>query len=69
MDILRGAYRRYTLAIWAMQFIAGFAFFGIAVWLPSISVSMGYKLTRSLTFVVVIAFRRRRRQPGQRPAD
>jgi putative MFS transporter len=55
MDILRGAYRRYTLAIWAMQFIAGFAFFGIAVWLPSIFVSMGYKLTQSLTFVVVIA--------------
>jgi putative MFS transporter len=55
MDILRGAYRRYTLAIWAMQFIAGFAFFGIAVWLPSIFVSMGFKLTQSLTFVVVIA--------------
>jgi MFS transporter, putative metabolite:H+ symporter len=55
MDILRGTYRRYTLAIWAMQFIAGFAFFGIAVWLPSIFVSMGFKLTQSLTFVVVIA--------------
>jgi len=55
MDIFRGRYRRYTISIWAMQFVSGCAFFGIGSWLPSIFIAMGIKLTNSFIYVLVIA--------------
>jgi MFS transporter, putative metabolite:H+ symporter len=55
LDIVRGKYLRYTLPIWAMQFVAGCAFFGLGSWLPSIFIGMGIKLTNTLVYVLIIA--------------
>jgi len=55
MAIFQGKYRKYTVAIWAMQLVSGFAFFGIGSWLPSILIAMGITLTSSLVYVCVIA--------------
>ena len=53
-DLLRPGYVRATLSIWIMQFCGGFIFVGVAVWLPSIFVRMGFPLVRSFVFTAAI---------------
>ncbi len=53
-DLLRGGYLRATLSIWIMQFCGGAVFAGLAVWLPSILLRMGFPIVRSFLFTAVI---------------
>ena len=53
-SLLGRVYWRKTLSVWTMQFINGFVFFGIAVWLPSIFLKMGFSFTHSLLFTALI---------------
>lgn len=53
-DLLRGGYLRATLSIWIMQFCGGAVFAGLAVWLPSLLVRMGFPVVRSFLFTAAI---------------
>ena len=53
-DLVRGRYLRATLSIWIMQFCGGAVFAGLAVWLPSILVGMGFPVVRSYLFTAAI---------------
>ncbi|MEJ1977994.1 MAG: MFS transporter [Acetobacteraceae bacterium] len=53
-DLLRGGYLRATLSIWIMQFCGGGVFAGLAVWLPSILLRMGFPVVRSFLFTAAI---------------
>ena len=53
-DLLRRGYLRATLSIWIMQFCGGAVFVGLAVWLPSVFVRMGFPLVRSFLFTAAI---------------
>ena len=53
-DLLRGGYLRVTLGAWVMQFCAGVVFVGLAVWLPSVFVRMGFPVVRSFLFTAAI---------------
>jgi putative MFS transporter len=55
IDIVRGKYLRYTLAIWSVNFGAGIVFFGLVAWLPSIFIRMGYTVVHSFAFSALIA--------------
>jgi putative MFS transporter len=54
LNILQGRYLRHTIGLWIMQFAGGFAFFGIAVWLPSIFTKMGFTLVNGIEYVAII---------------
>jgi putative MFS transporter len=53
-SLLGRAYRKQTLSVWAMQFLNGFVFFGIAVWLPTLFLKMGFSFVHSLLFTGII---------------
>jgi MFS transporter, putative metabolite:H+ symporter len=53
-DLLRFGYLRATLSIWIMQFCGGAVFAGLAVWLPSILLRMGFPVVRSFLFTAAI---------------
>lgn len=53
-DLLGRDYCIQTLSVWAMQFLDGFVFFGIAVWLPTLLLKMGYTFVHSLLFTGII---------------
>jgi putative MFS transporter len=53
-EILAGGYLAPTLGIWLMQFTGGAVFFGLAIWLPSIFVKMGFPMVKSFAFTAVI---------------
>ncbi len=53
-DLLRPGYLRATLSIWIMQFCGGGVFAGLAVWLPSILLRMGFPVVRSFLFTAAI---------------
>lgn len=52
--LLSGAYLAPTLSVWSMQFLSGFVFFGIAVWLPTLLLHMGFSFVHSLLFTGII---------------
>lgn len=54
LDILRGGYLKATLGVWIMQFCGGFVFFGLAVWLPSIFLRMGFGIVHSFEYTAII---------------
>jgi putative MFS transporter len=54
LSLLRGAYLVPTLSAWSMQFLSGFVFFGIAVWLPTLLLHMGFSFVNSLLFSGII---------------
>lgn len=47
-------YRARTLSVCAMQFLNGFVFFGIVVWLPTLLLEMGFSFVHSLLFTGII---------------
>lgn len=53
-DLLGRDYCIQTLSVWAMQFLDGFVFFGIAVWLPTLLLKMGFSFVHSLLFTGII---------------
>jgi putative MFS transporter len=53
-SLLGREYRKQTLSVWAMQFLNGFVFFGIAVWLPTFFLKMGFSFVHSLLFTGII---------------
>jgi putative MFS transporter len=53
-DLLRGGYLKATLSVWIMQFCGGAVFVGLAVWLPSVFVRMGFPVVRSFLFTAAI---------------
>ncbi|HEY2131362.1 MAG TPA: MFS transporter [Acetobacteraceae bacterium] len=53
-DLLRRGYLRATLGVWIMQFCGGAVFVGLAVWLPSIFVRMGFPMVRGFYFTAAI---------------
>ncbi len=53
-DLLRRGYLRTTLGVWIMQFCAGTVFVGLAVWLPSVFVRMGFPVVRSFAFTAAV---------------
>ncbi len=53
-DLVRRGYLRATLSVWIMQFCGGVVFIGLAVWLPSVFVRMGYPVVRSFLFTAAI---------------
>lgn len=53
-DILRGKYLRYTLGAWIMSMSWAMAFFGMAVWLPSILMHIGFTQVHSFTYTAAI---------------
>lgn len=53
-DLMRAGYLRATLGIWIMQFTGGAVFVGLAVWLPSIFVKMGFPMVKSFAFTAAI---------------
>lgn len=53
-DILRGKYLRYTLGAWIMSVNWAMAFFGIAVWLPSILMRIGFTQIHSFAYTAAI---------------
>jgi MFS transporter, putative metabolite:H+ symporter len=52
--LLGRVYLKQTVSVWAMQFLSGFAFFGIAVWLPTLLIGMGFSFVHSLLFTGII---------------
>lgn len=52
--LLAREYWKQTLSVWAMQFLNGFVFFGIAVWLPTLFLKMGFSFVHSLLFTGII---------------
>jgi MFS transporter, putative metabolite:H+ symporter len=54
-DLASAGYLRTTVGIWIMQFCNGAKDVGLAVWLPSIFVKMGFSLVRSFAFTAAIA--------------
>jgi putative MFS transporter len=53
-DLLRGGYLKATLSVWIMQLCGGAVFVGLAVWLPSVFVRMGFPVVRSFLFTAAI---------------
>lgn len=53
-DLLGRDYRMPTLSVWSLQFLDGFVFFGIAVWLPTLLLHMGYSFVHSFLFTGII---------------
>ena len=53
-DLLRRGYLHATLSVWIMQFCGGVVFVGLAVWLPTVFVGMGFPLVRSFLFTAAI---------------
>jgi MFS transporter, putative metabolite:H+ symporter len=53
-DIFAGAYRRYTLGAWFVNFSMGLIFAGLNVWLPSIFMKQGFTLVHSFAFTALI---------------
>ncbi len=53
-DLLRRGYLKTTLSVWIMQFCAGIVFVGLAVWLPTVFVRMGFPVVRSFLFTAAI---------------
>lgn len=53
-DLLRRGYLRATLSVWIMQVCGGVVFVGLAVWLPTVFVGMGFPLVRSFVFTAAI---------------
>lgn len=47
-------YRARTLSVCAMQFLNGFVFFGIVVWLPTLFLKMGFSFISSFLFTGII---------------
>lgn len=53
-SLLGQTYRKRTIGVWAMLFLQGFVFFGIAIWLPSFFLRMGFSFVHSLFFTALI---------------
>jgi putative MFS transporter len=54
VELFRPGYVKATLSVWIMQFCGGAIFVGLAVWLPSIFVKMGFPTARSFYFTAAI---------------
>jgi putative MFS transporter len=54
-DLVSAGYLRTTAGIWLMQFCNGAKDVGLAVWLPSIFVKMGFSLVRSFAFTAAVS--------------
>lgn len=54
IDLFRGGYLKATLGVWIMQFCGGFVFFGLAVWLPSIFLRLGFGIVHSFAYTAII---------------
>lgn len=54
LDLFRAGYGKATLGVWIMQFCGGFVFFGLAVWLPSIFLRMGFGIVHSFIYTAII---------------
>jgi MFS transporter, putative metabolite:H+ symporter len=54
-DLVSAAYLRTTAGIWLMQFCNGSKDVGLAVWLPTVFVKMGFSLVKSFAFTAAIA--------------
>lgn len=52
--LLGREYWKQTLSVCAMQFLSGFVFFGIAVWLPTLFLKMDFSFVHSLLFTGII---------------
>ncbi|MEV4974566.1 MFS transporter [Streptomyces scopuliridis] len=53
-DVVRGAYRRISLGIWAASFMGLLLVYGLNTWLPTIMGQAGYSLTSGLTLLLVL---------------
>jgi MFS transporter, putative metabolite:H+ symporter len=53
-NLLRGSYRRYTLAIWVMEVCAGAFLYGLSTWLPTVLKARGIGLLSSFAYTGII---------------
>ncbi|WP_160148777.1 MFS transporter [Amycolatopsis alkalitolerans] len=53
-DLVRGRYRRYTIAVWVMEVCAGAFLYGLSTWLPTVLKSRGIGLLSSFGYTGII---------------
>lgn len=54
LDLLRGEYRRPTIAVWVATFMGLLLVYGLNTWLPKLMKTAGYDVSTSLTLLFVL---------------